>query len=245
MSDSSSNSSSNSSSTGTTPSTPDVSSDESPAPAVEEAPAPAPEAPAAEEAPEDPTPLADQVDGGMRGAQAGDQRSVYLWTLSHTNKPGRTKPADLTRQGFADAVAESYVKSGKTWEQWISVKETHPLSKSKFEQELHCHLVIATTGKGRWLEQAAYLREHKAIFASVATASSKNSYWAGVAYLLCPSAKKPKEDLDQEPLMSPGHDPLPAWVQMKSEGTRRLAPSETVDGKKYAHDVESTWRPPL
>ena len=182
-----------------------------------------------EEPPEENTALEDQVDGGMREAQAGDQRAVYLWTWPHTNRTGRAKPCDYTKADFATAVVEAYVHTGKTWEQWLCVEEAHPLSKSALEQEFHKHLVIQTTGQCRWLEQADYLRTHKNIYASVSTASNRNSYWAGIAYLVCPSAKKSKDDLDPEPLMSPGHDTFPAQLQARREGTRRISPSEQYD----------------
>ena len=84
--------------------------------AVEEAGQAVEQEPAEPEAPEDPTPIDEQVDGGMRAAQTGDQRSVYMWTWAHTNRPGRAKPADFTRQGFVDAVVEAYTRSGKTWD---------------------------------------------------------------------------------------------------------------------------------
>ena len=109
------------------------------------------------------------------------------------------------------------------------MEEAHPLSKSLLEQELHKHLVIETQGVGHWREQARYLREEKGIYASVATASSRNSYVSGVAYLFCPSAKKPKEDLDQDPLFSPGHDPLPNDLQARREGSRRIPPAELYE----------------
>ena len=146
--------------------------------------------PAAEhpdEEPEDETPVQERVDGGVRSAQKNDQRNVYLWSFPHTRKPGKATPSQFSKETFADAVLEAYTRTGKTWEMWVCVKEAHPLSKSELEKEWHFHLLIQLIGSCRWVEQANYLRQNFNIYASVATASSRNSYWAGAAYLLCPS----------------------------------------------------------
>ena len=125
---------------------------------------------------------------GVRSAQKNDQRNVYLWSFPHTRKPGKATPSQFSKETFADAVLEAYTRTGKTWEMWVCVKEAHPLSKSELEKEWHFHLLIQLIGSCRRVEQANYLRQNFNIYASVATASSRNSYWAGAAYLLCPSA---------------------------------------------------------
>ena len=182
-----------------------------------------------EEAPEDDTALDERVDGDLRQAQNNDQRTVYLWTFSHTSKPGRAKPSDYSTKGFSNVVMEAYVHTGKSWEQWLCVREAHPLSKSALEREWHLHLAMQTMGKIRWLEPANYLRQKYQIFASVQTASARNSYESAVAYLVCPSRKKSREDLDPDPLFSPGHEPLPDKLQARREGTRRIQAAELYE----------------
>ena len=136
-----------------------------------------------EEAPEEDTPVTDLVDGSMRKAQKGDQQTVYLWSFPHTRKPGKATPSQFSKEEFSAMVVEAYTKTGKGWEMWVCVKEAHPMSKSKLEQEWHFHLVILLVGTCRWVEQADYLRIHYNVYAHVSTASSRNSYMAGVAFV--------------------------------------------------------------
>ena len=49
----------------------------------------------------DPVPIEDRVDGCMRGAASDDQRKVYMWTFSHTERPNRMRPNEFSRQSFA------------------------------------------------------------------------------------------------------------------------------------------------
>ena len=170
----------------------------------------------------DPTPVEERVDGYTRKAGSIDQRKVYLWTLAHSNMEGRAKPADFDRRGFACAVLDAYHAAGKFVDQWSVFQETHPLSKSSVEQKLHFHMIVQTAAPSRWLEIAKHLREHAKMFASAATSSSRQSYWTAFGYLYAPTVRKPKEDLDQDYILSPGHPDPPQRLVTKREGIRRL-----------------------
>ena len=177
-------------------------------------------------APEDPTPIEDRVDGYARKAEHADQRKVYMWTFSHTGRPDRARPMDFDRRAFARVVLDAYQAGGKCVEQWAVFQETHPMSKSALEQTLHFHMVVQTSRPARWLEMANHMREHANVFASAASSSSRQSYWSAFSYLFAPTARKPKEDLDGEYVLSPDHPDLPQKLMTKREGVRRLQPLE-------------------
>ena len=179
----------------------------------------------ADEAP-DPTPATDRVDGHERSAATGDQRTVYLWTFSHTTIPGRPQPTGFTRLSFALAVISAYEQTGKVVLQWAVFMEVHPSSKSDREQRLHFHMIVETEHACRWVEMAKHLRNGHKIFASVATSSARKSYWAAFSYLFVPSAKKPKADLDADYLLSPGHEDPPQQLANRRAGMRRITPLE-------------------
>ena len=73
------------------------------------------------------------------------------------------------------------------------------------------------------------MRSEHQIFAHASTSSSRRSYWAAFSYLYAPSARKPKEDLDQEYLLSAGHEDPPQQLLQKRQGIRRLQPVEIYD----------------
>ena len=177
----------------------------------------------------DPVPAHDRADGNCRAAQHADQRSVYLWTFAHTTLAGRAKPEEFSRETFSQALLTAYSSTGKVVEQWSVFEEVHPSSKSERERRLHFHMLVETDKKHRWLEVAKRLRDDYAVYASVATSSSRNSYWSAFAYLYAPSAKKPKEDLDGDYLLSPGHEEPPQSLVNRRLGSRRLQPVELFE----------------
>ena len=177
----------------------------------------------------DPVPIEDRVDGCMRGAASDDQRKVYMWIFSHTERPNRMRPNEFSRQSFARMMLDTYEAAGKQVTQWACFQEVHPLSKSAAEQSPHFHFVAQTDSQCRWREIARMLRERNKVFASASTSSSRASYWGAFAYLYCPSVKKPKEDLDQDYVLSPGHDEPPQRMVQRRQGIRRLQPVEVYD----------------
>ena len=189
----------------------------------------------------DPTPTENCVDGNARQAKPADQRRVYMWTFSHTDKPGRARPSDYTREQFAVIVVEAYEANGKLVEQWSVFMERHPSSMSSREKELHFHMIAETEKPMRWLEVARYLRERHQVFASATTSSSRQSYWAAFAYLYSPSVKKQREDLDQDFLLSPGHEEPPAKLVDRRVGDRRIKPLE-VYNTIAKHDLDSLMK---
>ena len=186
--------------------------------------------PSAEPQPEpdevDPVPIEDRVDGTTRAAGPLDQRNVYLWTFSHTSLPNRKSPADFTRQGFARAVLDAYARAGKQVAQWSCFQEVHPLSRSEKEQRKHFHCLVQADRPCRWKEIAQVLRSEYNVYASASTSSSRQSYWFAFTYLFCPSSKKPKEDIDLDYLLSPGHEDPPDRMVQRRQGIRRLQPLE-------------------
>ena len=92
----------------------------------------------------DPTPAEDRVDANSRAAAQGDQRTVYMWTFSHTELPGRKQPLEFDRETFASAVVAAYEHTGKIVTQWAVFLEVHPSSKSAREQKPHFHMVVET-----------------------------------------------------------------------------------------------------
>ena len=111
-----------------------------------------------------------RCDGGFRSAGKQDQRTTYLWTFSHTEKPGRKKPDDLSREAFAAAVVHAYEQTGKSVSQWACFREKHPSSVSAREQRHHFHMAVETERPCRW-KQVADLLRRDGIFASVSTLS--------------------------------------------------------------------------
>ena len=170
----------------------------------------------------DPTPAEDRVDGHARRAARDDQRTVYLWTFAFSSIFGRAKPEDFTRESFAQCMVRAYEETGKVIAQWALFLEVHPGSKSDQEQRLHFHMIVETESPCRWLEMARHLREGSKVFASVATSSSRKSYWTAFAYLFAPSARKSKEDLDLDYHLSPGHEDPPQQLANRRAGIRRL-----------------------
>lgn len=81
-------------------------------------------------------------------------------------------------------------------------------------------MIIETHPRTRWSEIAQYLRSKFHIYASVATSSERKSYWNAFAYLYAPNGKKSKEDIDSEPLLSPGHEPPPMQLENRRQGSR-------------------------
>ena len=130
----------------------------------------------------DPTPVGDRIDGHSRQADQADQRTVYLWTFSHTDVVGMAKPGDFSRQSFASLVLSAYAVTSKVVSQWSVFLEVHPSSKSEREQRPHFHMIVETDKPCRWLELARHMRQQN-VFASAATSSSRKSYWAAFAYL--------------------------------------------------------------
>ena len=110
--------------------------------------------------------------------------------LPHTFGEGRAVPSAFSRPQFAALVVDAYERTGKAVAQWSVFFEAHPLSKSHQEVEFHYHMVVEAEGRCRWAEIARYLRQQHSVYASVATSSSRNSYWSAFAYLYAPSLKK-------------------------------------------------------
>ena len=153
-------------------------------------------------------PPEDRVDGVHRQAQKADQRTVYLWTFPSPVGAERAKPSDFSHNTFAAAVLEAYVATGKTVEQWSVFREIHPKSKCEEEQQPHFHMIVETASATRWLEIAKRLRDRNRMYCPAATSSARKSYWAAFAYSFAPSAKKPKEDIDKDPLVQSGTSPF-------------------------------------
>ena len=177
----------------------------------------------------DPVPLEEQVDGNTRRAGSGDQRTVYMWTFPHTAREGRAKPSDFTRHAFARVVLEAYSATGKNVTQWSCFMEAHPASSSELERHVHFHLIAQTDRPCRWAEIAQHLRREQQIYASASTLSARRSYWTAFSYLFSPSIKKPKDDLDEDYVLSPGHEDPPHQLVQKRQGIRRLQPVEVYD----------------
>ena len=177
----------------------------------------------------DPIPLEERVDGSTRRAGPGDQRTVYMWSFPHTDREGRAKPGDFTRQTFALVVVEAYSNTGKIVVQWACFLEVHPTSRSELEQHAHFHFIAQTDRPCRWGEIAQYLRTHHRIYASASTSSGRRSYWTAFSYLFTPSLKKPKDDLDNAYVLSPGHEDPPNQLLQRRQGIRRVQPVEVYD----------------
>jgi len=177
----------------------------------------------------DPTPAEDRVDGHARRAGSSDQRTVYMWTFPHIDLPGRAKPEDFTRQSFARTVLRAYESTGKSVNQWCCFLEEHPLSRSVLEHHKHFHMLVQTDTASRWSDIARYLRSEHQIYAHASTSSSRRSCWAAFAYLYAPSARKPKDDLDQAYVLSAGHEDPPQQLLQRRQGIRRLQPVEIYD----------------
>ena len=60
-------------------------------------------------------------------------------------------------------------------------------------------------------------------------ALARKSYWAAFTYLYVPSAKKPKEDLDKDYMLSLGHEDPPLSLTQRRQGIRRLQPIEVCE----------------
>ena len=142
---------------------------------------------------------------------------------------GRASPDQFSRQSFADALLASYENTGRVLSQWSVFLEVHPLSRALTENNIHFHALVETTSACRWAEIAHYLRTHYKVYAHVGTCSARQSYWSGFAYLYAPSAKKTKDDIDEAPLLSPGHDTPPQQVLSRREGIRRLQGTELFE----------------
>lgn len=50
----------------------------------------------------------DDIDAVTRAAAGGDQRTVYMWTWSHSSRPGRLTPEAFTRQQCAKKFEDAY-----------------------------------------------------------------------------------------------------------------------------------------
>ena len=177
----------------------------------------------------DQTPPENRIDPTLRVAGASDQRVVYMWTFAHTDGEDRAKPADFTRQQFADAVVEAYERAGKIVNQWAVFWEVHPLSRSAAESTNHFHMVVESERPSRWVELAKFLREQRRIFIGITTSSSRNAYWTAFGYLYAPNAKKTKDDIDATPLLSIGHETPPQQLINRRQGLRRLHGTEIFE----------------
>jgi len=155
--------------------------------------------------------------------------------------PTRARPSDFSRRQFAQLVVDAYQVNARSVERWAVFQEAHPSSVSVTEQRVHFHLIVETDKATRWLELARHLREQHKIFASVSTSSSRQSYWAAFAYLYTPTAKKPKEDLDPDFVLSPQHEDPPLKLVQKREGDRRLRPLE-VFNTIVTHELDSVLK---
>ena len=79
-------------------------------------------------------------------------------------------------------------------------------------------MIVETAQRCRWSEMAKYLRDHYKIYASVATSSARQSYWNAFGYLYAPNAKKTKDDIDDDCLLSPGHETPPQQMLLRRQG---------------------------
>lgn len=181
------------------------------------------------------------IDPSARAAHLRDQRTVYMWTFSHTEGDQRAKPSAFTRQGFANIVVSLYTAKGKTVEQWACFQEQHQGSSANQERMPHFHLVVQTKSACRWAEIADALRQEHAVFAHVTTASSRNAYWTAFSYCYIPSGRKCLADLDREFALSDGHPEIPDRLQTNHEGKKRVGPEEVYDtivAKKLSGPLE-------
>ena len=174
-------------------------------------------------------PPQDRVDGVHRQAQKADQRTVYLWTFPSPVGAERARPCDSSHNTFAASVLDAYAATGKVVERWSVFREMHAKSKCEHEQQPHFHMLVETASPTRWSEVAKHLRDKRRMYCSAATSSARKSYWAAFAYLFAPSAKKPKEDIDKDYVLSPGHEDPPLPLTQRREGIRRLQAKEIFD----------------
>ena len=123
----------------------------------------------------DPSPWDGRVDPQLRSALRMDQRTVYMWTFPATDVEDHAKPADFSRESFAQLVVRAYEETGKVVTQWVCSLETHPSSRSTWEQRNHFHMMVETEKPARWCEVARFLRREGRVFASAATASERKS----------------------------------------------------------------------
>ena len=117
---------------------------------------------------------------------------------------------------------------GKSISQWSVFREKHPGSSSAREQKYHYHMIVETERASRWRQVAGLLRA-KGIYASVSTVSVRNSYWRAFSYCYVQSTKKPRDDLDIDFLLSPGHEDPPYQMQQRRSGIRRISPNEVFE----------------
>ena len=130
-------------------------------------------------------------------------RRVYMYTLSRRKRDGGesadagTGPEAFTRQSFADVVLNAYAEAnGIQVEHWACVRELHK------DGLPHFHMVVKGKECFRFRRVTKILHD-KGI--RVYASFGAPGYATYFRYLVLPSAKKSKSELDAAILLSPHH----------------------------------------
>lgn len=129
---------------------------------------------------------------------------MYLWTFSRTSVRGRKTPADFTRESFSSTLMGAYKECypDNPVVQFFTARERHAAGTDE-QRDWHFHTVAMAETVHRWAPIKNYLLDYEHI--AVHASCTHEHYYTAFRYLILPSPRKPRNELDDTPHESPGH----------------------------------------
>lgn len=163
-------------------------------------------------------------DEGRPEARPDAKRRSYLITWPHTNRAGRLRPNEKSREEFAEYIKGAYASANLSPpHQFVVVRELHQSG------DVHFHAAVNHAKQHRWRQLAAFLRA-RGVFARF---DEFDDYPQAVRYLVEESASKPAPDLDTCPFWSRGHPPM-SGSRRVTDVPREPAPEASPSKRRRA-----------
>ena len=168
------------------------------------------------------------------------KRQVYLWTFSRTSVRGRKTPEDFTRESFSATLMRAYKECypNNAVVQFFTVRERHA-SGSDEQRDWHYHTVVMTETVHRYLPIKNYLLDYEAT--AVHASCTHTHYYTAFRYLILPSLRKPRDELDDAPFESAGHPSRREAARVPRTAAASNALTCTGTRKRATNEAEN-WK---
>ena len=159
--------------------------------------------------------VADDVHSGSEAASVdsvkppkkGEKRCVYMFTFSwptaEKRRNGHRTPAEFTRAEFGALLAEAYaIKQPGNHVVYYAVAQEQHKEGTDAQRNVHFHAVVKCARQHWYAGIVRWLRD-RGVY--VSASCSHLQYCTAFRYLVLPSNRKPKDELDREVFLSRGH----------------------------------------
>ena len=167
-----------------------------------------------------------QADGDEPGVlPASVKRKHVHWTHVRTFKPQHVQPSSMTREEFWLHLARCYEEvypdpssaTGSILQFGLVVKEQHHNAIREADRDEHKHAATFCSDQHYWNKVAKHSLQKYGV---PLNAVAHNGYIVMYAYLRQPSTKKPLQEIDAEPYLSPLHPRGSALVELLTASSK-------------------------